>query len=144
MNFKSDNEHFNEIVSKFNGNRYQAVQYIQKQSRKLLEYTDNRITDSEAITWVLTGEKPDYESRKTFNEITAKYEDAYVDEILCYIDDKQVCESIRLSISKSKKSKNLVYRYTKGLDETQKSRVRVVTRMIWYKLFNWHLEVWSK
>lgn len=136
MNLKSDNEHFNEIVSKFNGNRYQAVQYIQKQSRKLLEYTDNRITDSEAITWVLTGEKPDYESRKTFNEITAKYEDAYVDEILCYIDDKQVCESIRLSISKSKKSKNLVYRYTKGLDESKKSRVRVVTRIIWYNLFN--------
>ena len=136
MNFKSDNEHFNEIVSKFNGNRYQAVQYIQKQSRKLLEYTDNRITDSEAITWVLTGEKPDYESRKTFNEITAKYEDAYVDEILCYIDDKQVCESIRLSISKSKKSKNLVYRYAKGLDESKKSRVRVVTRIIWYNLFN--------
>lgn len=136
MNFKSYNEHFNEIVSKFNGNRYQAVQYIQKQSRKLLEYTDNRITDSEAITWVLTGEKPDYESRKTFNEITAKYEDAYVDEILCYIDDKQVCESIRLSISKSKKSKNLVYRYTKGLDESKKSRVRVVTRIIWYNLFN--------
>ena len=136
MNFKSDNEHFNEIVSKFNGNRYQAVQYIQKQSRKFLEYTDNRITDSEAITWVLTGEKPDYESRKTFNEITAKYEDAYVDEILCYIDDKQVCESIRLSISKSKKSKNLVYRYTKGLDESKKSRVRVVTRIIWYNLFN--------
>lgn len=136
MNFKSDNEHFNEIVSKFNGNRYQAVQYIQKQSRKLLEYTDNRITDSEAITWVLTGEKPDYESRKTFNEITAKYEYAYVDEILCYIDDKQVCESIRLSISKSKKSKNLVYRYTKGLDESKKSRVRVVTRIIWYNLFN--------
>ena len=136
MNFKSDNEHFNEIVSKFNGNRYQAVQYIQKQSRKLLEYTDNRITDSEAITWVLTGEKPDYESRKTFNEITAKYEDAYVDEILCYIDDKQVCESIRLSIRKSDKSKNLVYRYTKGLDESKKSRVRVVTRIIWYNLFN--------
>ena len=136
MNFKSDNEHFNEIVSKFNGNRYQAVQYIQKQSRKFLEYTDNRITDSEAITWVLTGEKPDYESRKTFNEITAKYEDAYVDEILCYIDDKQVCESIRLSISKSKKSKNLVYRYTKGLDESKKSRVRVVTRIISYNLFN--------
>ena len=136
MNFKSDNEHFNEIVSKFNGNTYQAVQYIQKQSRKLLEYTDNRITDSEAIAWVLTGEKPDYESRKTFNEITAKYEDAYVDEILCYIDDKQVCESIRLSISKSKKSKNLVYRYTKGLDESKKSRVRVVTRIIWYNLFN--------
>ena len=136
MNFKSDSENFNRIVSKFNGNRYKAVQYIQKESRRLLEYTDNRITDSEAITWVLTGEKPDYESRKTFNEITAKYEDAYVDEVLCYIDDKQICESIRLSISRSKKSKNLVYRYTKGLDDNQKSRVRVVTRMIWYNLFN--------
>ena len=124
------------------GSPYAAVRFITQESRKLTNKYNNCILDSEAISWVITGEKPksayEYEKQialeKRIQSISTKYIQSAVDECLSYVDDAGVCKSVRTSIKASKQARHLVYIYIDLDNEWQHSRVRSLTRMIWYSL----------
>lgn len=125
------------------GNRYAAIKFICYKARKLNKQYNNHLLDSKVISWVLTGEKPNsaiyydeqIELDKRFHlSLELKHVLSVLDEYLCYVDDIAVSKSVRLSIRASQQARHLVYVYHEIQDEFQSSRVRVLTRMIWYSL----------
>lgn len=128
---------FQKYVDECNGNKFQAVRLVVSLARSLSKKYDNKILDSEALTWILTGERSGIID-KTGNVRHKSYANSisYMDDILSCVDDKEVCESVRYSISESNKRKNLVYFYKGVLDEYRQARVRVLVRMIWYNRYN--------
>lgn len=124
------------------GSTYAAVRFITIEARKTSRRYNYQLLDSESISWVLTGEKPNsairYEQeikeKKRIQSLSTKYILSVVDEKLCYVDDKSVCKSVRASIKASREARHLVYVYIDLDDDYQHSRVRILTRMIWYSL----------
>ena len=114
------------------GSPYAAIHYISQSARKKRQQVDNRILESEAITWALTGVQP--KLRKRVRNISDEYNLSYLDEVLSYVDDDEVCTSVRESYSQSVKSHHLIYCYHNNLDEDRKARVRVLTKMVWYNI----------
>lgn len=138
MDWKRDKEAFEHIVNnRCGGSTYQAIQHLSKVARKKLKEVDNNIQDSQALTWALTGLEPDVKQNMKDKVYHSKkfYQEEYMDDMLCYVDDEEVCESVRESFRASKKVNHLIYVYNHTLDEHRKSRVRILTRMVWdYKI----------
>lgn len=116
------------------GSAYAAVNYISSEARKLASKYDDLILHSEAIEWIVTGKKPKILSNISKVCNRSNYVKSYIDEVLCYVDDNNVCESVRYSINASKSSNHLIYVYKDVPDPSRQARVRVLTRMIWYDL----------
>lgn len=132
------NERFIELVQEFNGNRYMAVNYIVKLARKLTAKYNYMLLDSEAISWLLTGAQPKivtYYYKSLHNKKSPQH--AFIDDILCYVDDKGVSFCVNQSIQMSQKANHLIYIYTGVSDEHRQARIRVLTRIIWYNLHNY-------
>lgn len=135
MDWKRDKEAFDHTMNnRCGGSTYQAIQHLSKLARKKLKELDNSIQDSQALTWALTGVKPDVPETKHKKVYHSNrfYQEEYMNDILCCVDDKEVCESVRESFRASKQVNHLIYVYNNTLDESRKSRVRILTRMIWY------------
>ena len=124
---------FQDCVDKL-GDVYSATIYIAKEARRRAEATDNLLLHSEAISWVITGEKPSILS--TVDNLPTKdnYIQSQVNETLKYIDDLGVAESVKLSINSSISNKHLIYIYKDVPNDHQQARVRVLTNMLWYNL----------
>ena len=129
----NDIEYFNEITAKL-GNPYAAVNYIAASARKLAAKYNNLILDSEAINWLVTDNKPAILNKQHTISTKGDYVRSYVDEMLSYVDDTDVCDSVRYSINTSRDANHLIYVYTNVPDEFRQARVRILTRMIWYNL----------
>lgn len=112
-------------------NVYEVVRNVMDSARELSTRCDNKILHSQAITHVINGTKPDDWISIDFDD---EYEAYQIREMFCYIDDKDICDAVYDSFYKSKKSKNLVYVYNDIVDINRQARVRVLTRMLWYKL----------
>ena len=123
-------QRFNQLVDTL-GSPYAATNYLARLARKLLVDNDNRLLESEAITWALTGEKPKLHRKRADYSLPSM---EIVDEVLCYVDDEDVCESVKDSYNKSLQAKHLIYCYSHELTEYQRSRVRILMRMIWYNI----------
>lgn len=117
------------------GSVYGAVNHVAKTARKLAAECDEQILDSHALSWAITGVKPELSKcRKPIkleslsNAMTSA---EYLEDILCYIDDNDMRTSVMESYRCSITCGHLIYFYTEGLDESQKSRVRILTNMVW-------------
>ena len=138
---KLSQDSFDELARNI-GNRYAAVRFISKQTHKLSIRYHYEIIDSQLISWILTGIKPKsvirYESQiKIENRIRSLSDreiTSVLDEILCYVDDSNICDSVRCSIIKSKELHHLIYVYKNIQNESQMARVRILTRMVWHSL----------
>ena len=53
-----DEKFFQKYLDICKGNRYQAVNLVASLARSLVKRYDNKILDSEALSWILTGERP--------------------------------------------------------------------------------------
>ncbi len=111
------------------GNRYLAVKFISRCSRKLSESLPKWIIESRLITWALTGEDPD----------VSKYVNANLDidvmemeDALCYISDEEIKYCVRRSYKESVHRHHLIYVYKQSMDEERRARVRVIVRILWY------------
>ena len=141
MKTYSQIEQFNKLAAAL-GSTYAAVRFITIKARTISSRYNYYVLDSEAISWVLSGEKPEsairYEQElkqhKRIQSLSTKYILSVVDETLCYVEDESVCKSVRASIKASKEARHLVYVYIDLDDDYQHSRVRILTRMIWYSL----------
>ena len=127
-----DNTYLESYINKCDGDIFKATVTVAKLARSLANKYDNRILHSEALTWILTGERPDIiDDNGNIKHIRRNI--SYLDDILCEVDDEEVCKAVRQSISQSNHQQNLVYLYNTITDNPRQARVRILCRMIWYK-----------
>lgn len=125
-----DDEEFRRKLEKAS-NIYAEVRNIANSARILSAEYDNKILHSEAITHVIHGTEPDRQYIENYRD---EYEAHQIREMFCYIDDKEICNAVYDSFYASKSRKNLIFIYN-GIDSPDKqTRVRILTRMLWYKL----------
>lgn len=120
---------FDEISRRL-GNRYAATMAVAKEARRRGEMSKQSILESHSITWVLTGVEPT-KFDDGINKIRRKLES--VEDILNYVSDRNIVKSVTESIGMSKSEGHLIYRYKNSLSEEEKTRVRILTNIIWYK-----------
>lgn len=133
--WQRDREYFRELKeNECNNSVFMAVNTVAKRARQKMVDTNGMILESKAISWALTGESPKIPT-KTCIEITDHVEyltgEEYLHELLCTVDDKYVCDSVIDTFEASVKTNHLIYCYNHSLDETQKARVRVLSRIVW-------------
>ena len=123
-------------------NRYAAVYMIAKEARRRAEKCNNLISHAEALSWVLTGNKPETLVRAE-RRGQSMFDDSniqdFVDSYISLVDDCEVAEAARDSINQTLHESNLVYMYSKIQDEPRRSRVRIITRMLWDKITKQYL-----
>jgi len=112
--------------------KFQDIISVAVSARERSKNCEYHILDSQALTWVLRGIKPPKgRSIKVSSTITS-YEQNYLVEVLSSIDDYEIIDSVKDSFYKSKAEQHLIYEYNQIVDEPRKSRVRVLTRMVWH------------
>lgn len=104
-----------------------AIQLAARAREKRLSLC-NKILDSEAIRWELTNEPPTVSRPKN-----TRYYHVF-HQVIADVDDPLVARSVRRSYGASLSEQHLIYRYHKELTSSQRSRVRILTRMIWYNI----------
>lgn len=124
------NENFNKIADA-TGNRYAAIKQIVAAARHKEALTHYNISSSEAITWVVDNKKPKSVITGQAFQPRTTYVDDILNEYLTEIDDNLIKQSVKNSVNYTYSNGHLVYSYNDTLNEYEKSRVRVITRMIW-------------
>lgn len=116
-------------------NKYKAVIYISKLARHRRKLVNYVITESEAITWVISGVKPDNLYNRIKNNKKLKNEGVLPPyDRLVYINDKEVVECVKISVKHSSYN-HLVYIYNEIKDKHRQARVRILTNMIVDELY---------
>lgn len=139
MNWKRDKECFDKLSSKCES-RFEAIQQLAKLSRQKMVQSNNVISESEALTWALTDEKPkDLKRRMKIKETLQNvyqpvrfYQEQYMEDLLSSVDDIDIRHSVRKSFDKSKEAGHLIYMYINELSDGNKARVRILTNLVWY------------
>lgn len=103
------------------GSRFLAVNMISSEARRLAKSVDNKILDSEAITWALTGNMPDFPVKK-------KKQKSSMYDILSEVSDERIVKSVIQSVKHSKEY--IEFFYDKTLTTDERARVRILTRII--------------
>lgn len=117
------------------GSRYAAVNWIAELTDQIYDEYCGHLSKSEIMSWILEDKKPK-------NLATAKYRarysgiDKFNSEIdyLNYVSDKDVVLSVRETLNESVLHKNLTYIYLGELQESQKSRIRVISNILWARI----------
>lgn len=128
MGFNQDRDFLKQLES--SPDRYGRVIRVAKKARSLADEYDNNIFHSEALSFVMTGAKPDNKYR-----YADEYEATIIKEMFCYIDDNDVKNAVYDSFYASKSCNNLIYEYNDISDPPRQARVRVLTRMLWHKVY---------
>lgn len=112
------------------GSRFAAISYIASEARKLAESNHNIISHSESLACVVTGYYPE----KLKNLQYTSYEDSifqYELDILNYVDDEGVKQSVIDTINTSRRHNHLIYVYSESLEECKYTRVRILSKLVW-------------
>jgi hypothetical protein len=116
-------------------NRFSVVTTIAQIARERSKDYNGYILDSQALTWVIQGIEPEYIKgpNLNMNKYIKPFEQVNIDDMLSYVDDNEVCDAVIESYNESKKQNHLIYLYKNIEDEPRKARVRILSRMFWYK-----------
>jgi len=128
MGFNQDRDFLKQLES--SSDRFGEVIQVAKKARSLADEYDNNIFHSEALSFVMTGAMPDNKYR-----YADEYEATIIKEMFCYIDDIEVKNAVYDSFYLSKSHNNLIYEYNDIADPPRQARVRVLTRMLWHKVY---------
>lgn len=109
---------------------YELVNEVASKARKLAEDTDNVILHSESLSYICRELDIDMSQFKRLTD----YEERYLREQFCYIDDPAVKDSVSESFKRSKESGKLTFVYCDVASKSKRSRIRVITRMLYYTL----------
>jgi len=124
-------EQFDQLASAL-GSTYAAVNFISSAARVLLETHDYPCVESQAILWALTGKKPKFRKK---HSLLSELDTVHIlDDVLCYVEDSEVCKMVRKSYGESLKVHHLIYFYNDEMDEYTRARIRILTRIAWYNL----------
>lgn len=108
---------------------YPSITFIASEARKLRFSLDYDITESQALAWVLSGVTPE---RHKIPIKDLEYSVSLEDRLLKYIDKPSIKKSVKMSVEDTEIHHHLIYRYTADLNDSEKARVRILTRVIWY------------
>ena len=127
--WKNDHTKFEELAESC-GNRYMAIQYVAKMSRKLGKTIPRYMLESKLLTWALTGERPP--TRNLYRILYARNPDLRaLNEYLMYVEDEEISSTVRYMYLRSVRSRHLVYDHEKELEENKLARARIILRMVW-------------
>ena len=136
MSLVDKNELFQTIYMVDTDNTFEALNNWSRDANKLCTQYRNCISNAEALSSTLTNTFPqDLEYRKIVADVENKYVDRYINEVLSQIDDVKVKASVLKTLSHSRGIKDLEFIYLNELSESQRSRVRILCRMIWGNLY---------
>lgn len=127
----NNNKLLPELTKSF-GNIYECVNHVANEARHLANCPDFSLTESTAMTWILSGEPPEDKQiePQEFHVRGAKI--AAIDELLWTVNDPEIIAAVTRSVFKSWRAHHLLYDYIDVTDSPRQSRVRILTRMIWY------------
>ena len=118
-------------IAKACGNRYKAVRWLARRTLELEEQTkDYHIAESKMITWALTGKCPYSDSQLAMRKHI--YEIDNLSEILEFVLDDEISNSVRTFYILSVKNKKLTLCDNYELGENRLERVNILLRMAWY------------
>ena len=133
--WKDDKQHFENIRKNCGGCRFTAINYVTKTARSHIDSIepDECISDYDAIQWALTCTRPNIRKKKIRYKLDEDMsQEQYLNEILCYVDDEEICEAVRETYECSNKLRHLIYVYNSIYDDDRKARVRILSNMVWY------------
>ena len=117
------------------GSRYAAINWVAELANRIYDEYCGHLSKAEILSWILDEKKPE-------NLALAKYRAKYsgIDKFqsetdyLNYVADRAVVLSVRETLNNAISRKNLTYIYLGDLEEFQKSRIRVISNMIWARI----------
>ena len=109
-------------------NPYLAVVETAALAREKVKNTEEYLSSSDALEWIITGKKS-----KSVITKSNKLERSYMYNLLSEVSNKDIIASVVKSIYVSKNKSELIFIYVGNLDDFQKSRVRILCRMIRYQ-----------
>ncbi len=117
-------------------NTFEAVKHWYDDAQRLKRISNNKLSNSEALNAALTGKLPqNYISRRSIDLAESEYIDRYIREAVSQIDSIDIQKSVLVSMNISRKNRKLIFAYSSKLTSSEKSRVRIIDRLIWYNLF---------
>lgn len=139
MEFAKQQREFDRLAEEC-GSKFDAIHIISNRARKLSDSVEGVIQQSEALSWAVTDKKPkNLKHRTSVRELNnliyhpeSYYKEQYLEDLLTEVEDFYVRESVRESFQLSTESGHLNYRYINGISDENKSRVRILTNMVWY------------
>lgn len=135
MSIPDVNRQFESKYSDSSESIYEAIDRWAADAHKLNSKYDGRLSEKECLDVVVTNKFPDdFEKRKIVKLSEVRYVSRYIYEELTHIDDIDVKFSVKLSIEKTIMLRKLQFVYRQNLTESQKSRVRIIVRMLWNNL----------
>lgn len=129
-----------QLIQQF-GNEYATVMYVAAEVRRVLQSTDNALTESEAIDWVISGKPAEQLDSyiKRHKAVTKHKKYDLINEYVSMIDDAQLKHQFRESAILSNKKRRLVIQYGR-LDAADCTRLRILLKQYWLQ----HLESETK
>ena len=118
-------------------NVFEALNLWSQDATTLRYKTRSLLSSNETLNACLDNKLPEnFNQRILISRAEKMYIDRYIREALSQIDDKDVKKSVCYTLIKSRQLDNLVFVYLDNLSTSQKSRVRIISRMVWYNLYS--------
>lgn len=131
---KPHSDVFDKLEAKL-GSRYTAINYVARLTDKIYDEYCGHLSKAEIMAWILEGTKP---KNLSLAKYRAKYSgiEKFQSEIdyLNYVSDKAVVASVKETLNNAALRKNLTYIYLGDLQESQKSRIRVISNILWARI----------
>lgn len=127
----NDNEKMYDLIKKLNS-PYAACMYAAKKARNLQTDTNNVISESDALSWAISGIPPSNLEKKLKIKFTKDQDvknSERIDNILATIDEDYIRDAVLKSYRASVRSKRLVYDYANITDKHIRARIRILTKM---------------
>lgn len=112
------------------GSEYKAVVVLSSLARQKAKECNYQILDSQALAWVLTGEKP--QTLIELEETSKQRKRSYMRDILAEVRDPDIVSSVISSLRISAENAALCYVYAEGTNKYQQQRIRILCNKIWY------------
>ena len=135
MSLDEQNKLFYTKYIKPNETEFDAINRLANQANEVISNTNYILDSSEALTYCLTHEFPsNMNGRISLRQARNKYLFSYVKNSVSQIEDTDVRNSVIQTVNKSLIKNKLEFVYI-NLSKGQKSRVRIISRMLWYNLY---------
>mgnify|MGYP002625315442 CR=1 FL=1 len=136
MSLNEYNELFETKYLSRTDNIFEAINLWANDSEKLRAQYQNRLDSNEVLSASLTRKLPENLDRRILvKDADQRYVDKYIREALTQIDDESIRISVLQTLNHSRSENHLVFRYLENLTCGERSRVRVISRLIWYNLY---------
>lgn len=136
MSLQISNELFYKTYYEESGNIFEAINNWADDANRIAYQTQGKLSKSECLDGCLTSTLPkDYKKRKRVVDAEVEYIENFIHKALSEVDDNKVKTCVIKTLDCSRNTHNLTYFYDDDLTSGQRSRVRILSRMIWYSLY---------